>query len=231
MKKILIPILTLTLLVSSHAMQAQKRNKKKNMTKVETKIDSLSYALGVMIGENFRLQELNGLNLDVFNDAMNKSYNQEKTMMTQEEANILIQNHMNSMKNESGTKNLADGQAFLDENKTKEGVITTESGLQYKILKEGEGENPTVNNKVKVHYTGTLINGTVFDSSVERGEPIVFGVSQVIPGWTEGLQLMRPGSKYMFYIPSNLAYGERGAGETIGPNTTLIFEVDLLEIQ
>lgn len=130
----------------------------------------------------------------------------------------------------SAGDNLKKGQEFLAENLTKEGVQETESGLQYKVLEEGSGESPTADDKVKVHYEGTLINGKVFDSSYERGEPITFSLRSVIPGWTEGVQLMKEGATYEFYVPSELGYGEQGAGRNIGPNETLIFKVELLEV-
>jgi FKBP-type peptidyl-prolyl cis-trans isomerase len=122
------------------------------------------------------------------------------------------------------------GEAFLAKNKKRAEVNTTESGLQYEIINEGQGVSPTASDMVTVHYTGTLIDGTVFDSSVERGEPATFGVNQVIPGWVEALQMMKKGAKWRLYIPSNLAYGEQGAGDVIGPNATLIFDVELLDI-
>ena len=129
-----------------------------------------------------------------------------------------------------GEKNKAANDKFLEDNKSKDGVKVTESGLQYLVMKEGTGEKPTAESKVKVHYHGTLIDGTVFDSSVERGEPAEFGVNQVIKGWTEGLQLMSVGSKYKFFIPQDLAYGARQTGEKIKPYSTLVFEVELLEV-
>ena len=152
---------------------------------------------------------------------------QEFGQMTLEQANEYIQTTINNMKY---GKNLEEGEEFLAQNALRDGVKTTESGLQYEIIKEGKGKVPTTEDKVKVHYHGTLIDGTVFDSSVDRGEPIVFGVTQVIKGWTEALQMMPVGSKWKLYIPYDLAYGEREAGQ-IPPYSTLIFEVELLGIE
>lgn len=145
--------------------------------------------------------------------------------------NALQDNQTNTQQMSTAEKNLQEGQAFLAQNKTKPGVVTTASGLQYEVLKEGTGPKPTLNQTVKVHYEGTLIDGTIFDSSYKRGEPIEFGVTQVIPGWTEALQLMNVGSKYKLYLPSNIAYGANGAGGAIGPNETLIFTVELLAVR
>ncbi len=131
---------------------------------------------------------------------------------------------------EMAGKNLTEGEAFLAANKAKEGVKTLESGLQYKVLTPGEGKSPKATDKVTVHYRGTLLDGTEFDSSHKRGEPAVFQVDQVIPGWTEALKLMKPGAKWELYIPAKLAYGERGAGQKIAPNATLVFEVELLKV-
>ncbi len=131
---------------------------------------------------------------------------------------------------EVAAKNMEEGNRFLADNAKVDGVKTTASGLQYVVVKEGEGETPAADSKVKVHYEGKLIDGRVFDSSVARGEPAVFGVNQVIPGWTEALQLMKVGAKYKLFIPSAIAYGERGAGQVIPPNATLIFEVELLDV-
>jgi len=135
------------------------------------------------------------------------------------------------VKAEQGEKNMQEGPKFLEENKTKEGVVVLPSGLQYKVLTEGTGKSPKATDKVKVHYKGTLINGKEFDSSYKRGTPAEFPVNGVIKGWTEALQLMKEGSKWMLYLPSDLAYGPRGAGGDIGPNATLIFEVELLEVK
>jgi FKBP-type peptidyl-prolyl cis-trans isomerase len=155
---------------------------------------------------------------------------QGEMAMTEEEANTVVRAFFESAGEREAQKCLEEGNAFLEQNKTREGVTTTESGLQYEILTEGTGAIPTAEDQVRVHYHGTTIDGTVFDSSVERGEPAVFGVTQVIPGWTEALQLMPVGSKWKIYLPSSIAYGERGAGADIKPNSALIFEVELLEI-
>jgi FKBP-type peptidyl-prolyl cis-trans isomerase len=155
---------------------------------------------------------------------------EEEGLMTVEEADQVIRRYFEAEGEREGQENLENGNAFLEKNKAREGVVTTPSGLQYEILTEGEGPKPTAEDQVRAHYHGTLIDGTVFDSSVDRGEPAVFALNQVIPGWTEALQLMPVGSKWKIYLPSDLAYGERGGGPTIGPNSTLIFEVELLEI-
>ena len=148
-----------------------------------------------------------------------------------EALNMEFQKVMQQKQNSIMDKEKAKGAAFLAENKKKEGVVETASGLQYKVVKMGTGAKPTATDKVKVHYHGTLLDGTVFDSSVERGQPITFPLNQVIAGWTEGVQLMPVGSKFIFYIPSNLAYGDRAAGDKIKPGSTLIFEVELLDIE
>jgi len=153
-----------------------------------------------------------------------------KAKISEEDANALVQKFFAEAGDRESQANLEEGNKFLEENKGREGITVTESGLQYEVLTEGTGAKPTAADQVRVHYHGTLIDGTVFDSSVDRGEPAVFGVGQVIPGWTEALQLMPIGSKWKVYLPSNIAYGERGAGGDIGPNSALIFEVELLEI-
>ena len=150
--------------------------------------------------------------------------------MSPDQVNQILNEFFEGMQKKAEGNNSELGKAFLADNKNKPGVTETASGLQYQVITEGTGPKPTAKNQVKVHYTGTLIDGTVFDSSVSRGEPATFGVTQVISGWVEGLQLMPKGSKYKFFIPSNLAYGAQGAGKAIGPNATLIFEVELLDI-
>lgn len=208
----------------------QKNGAVKNV-KLETETDSVSYALGNNIGVNI-IQQFPDIDPDIIAEAIKDVYNkQEKTLFeTDQEVGAFINAYLSKEMEAKGQKNLEEGNAFLEQNKSREGVLVTDSGLQYEIITEGTGEKPTAEDQVRVHYHGTLIDGTVFDSSVERGEPAVFGVGQVIPGWTEALQLMPVGSKWKIYLPANLAYGERGAGGDIGPNETLIFEVELLEI-
>jgi FKBP-type peptidyl-prolyl cis-trans isomerase len=203
--------------------------------KMETQIDSVSYAIGVLVGANNNQQLENApgneeMNIEVMAAAFRATSLGEETKISNEEANAMIQKFFNEASEREAQANLEEGNKFLEENKSREGVVTTESGLQYEVLVEGDGEKPSETDQVRVHYHGTLIDGTVFDSSVERGEPAVFGVNRVIPGWTEALQLMPVGSKWKIYIPSDIAYGPRGAGGDIGPNATLIFEVELLEI-
>lgn len=212
----------------------QSNNSSKTVT-LTNENDSASYALGVLIGQNNK-QNLDAspgtkdLNVDILINAFTKQMKGEESQMDAAQANKMIQGFFEKVSTREATKNAEEGKAFLENNKTKEGVTTTANGLQYEILKAGDGPKPTADQNVKCHYHGTLIDGTVFDSSVDRGEPATFNVSQVIPGWTEALQLMPVGSKWKLYIPGELAYGERGAGRDIGPNETLIFEVELLEI-
>lgn len=202
--------------------------------KLVTSADSASYAIGVLVGDQNKQQlEASGVedfNMDILITAFEKQIKGEEVKMTTEDARTFIQSYFQKVAEEQGAKKQKEGEEFLAKNKEKDGIVETESGLQYEIVKEGTGPKPTADQTVKVHYTGTLIDGKVFDSSVERGEPATFGVGQVIPGWTEALQLMPVGSKWKVYIPGDLAYGPRGAGADIGPNETLIFEVELLEI-
>ena len=198
---------------------------------VETQADSVSYALGYSIGSNL-IKQFPDINPAILASAVNDVYaEKEITMFSDEQAaGMFIQGYLESAMTVKGQSNLEEGNAFLEKNKSCEGITVTESGLQYEVLTAGVGEKPTAADQVRVHYHGTLIDGTVFDSSVDRGEPAVFGVGQVIPGWTEALQLVPVGSKWKVYLPSEIAYGERGAGGDIGPNSALIFEVELLEI-
>lgn len=203
---------------------------------LNTPEEELSYVLGMDVGNSLKRFGAE-VDMDIFMDALNTTLKGETGLLTPERAREIKQAFMQKRREQqaaerkvAGEKNLAEGEAFLAENKTKEGVITTESGLQYQVMEEGEGPKPKDTDKVSVHYTGTLLDGTEFDSSHKRGKPANFPVKGVIAGWTEALQLMPVGSKYKLFIPSKLAYGERGAGRQIGPNSALIFEVELLEI-
>lgn len=194
-------------------------------------MDKLSYALGMSMASSLVNSGLNQIDTDSFVKAFVEVINNGAAEMNPQEANQYIQEYLSKRQNEMLGENLRIGRKFLEENKKKDGVITLASGLQYEILKEGSGPKPKATEKVKCHYHGTLINGKVFDSSVERGQPAVFGVNQVIKGWVEALQLMSVGSKWRLYIPSELAYGSQGAGSSIEPNSTLIFDVELLGIE
>ncbi|HOI50472.1 MAG TPA: FKBP-type peptidyl-prolyl cis-trans isomerase [Prolixibacteraceae bacterium] len=203
--------------------------------KLETSIDSTSYALGVLIGQNNKqsLENAPGgkeINIDILAESFRQFMKGDSTLLSAAESNQIVSEFFEKMYGKMSQDNLEAGNAYLEKNKSREGVVTTDSGLQYEVIKEGTGPKPTENDVVKVHYHGTLIDGTVFDSSVDRGEPAEFQVNRVIPGWVEALQLMPVGSKWKVYIPANLAYGERGTGGVIGPNAALIFEVELLEI-
>lgn len=202
-----------------------------NAQNLKTANDSLSYAVGVIWGQNMIQQGMNDVNVDQVAAAIKALMENKETAFDIKTANDIVKNYITAKKEAAKTKNLEEGREFLAENAKRPEVKVTESGLQYEVLKQGDGPIPTASDKVKVHYHGTLIDGTVFDSSVERGESIVFPVTGVIKGWVEALQMMPVGSKWKLYIPSNLAYGERGAGGTIGPNAVLIFEVELLGIE
>ncbi|MCL4142890.1 UNVERIFIED_CONTAM: hypothetical protein GTU68_033811 [Idotea baltica] len=191
-------------------------------------MDSLSYSIGVNVGESIKAQNLQP-NTEVLTQAIKDVLAGSQLTISSANCGAFIQSYFQKAASKVGNENLAAGSAYLEKNKVREGVITTASGLQYEVLVPGTGEKPLSTQKVKVHYHGTLIDGTVFDSSVERGSPATFGVTQVIKGWVEGLQLMPVGAKWKFFIPANLAYGPRGQGK-IGPNSALIFEVELLEI-
>lgn len=192
-------------------------------------MDKLSYALGLSMGQNFKGSGVDKLNADDFADALRAVYGEGTPAMTYDEAKQVVQEYFTNLQAKAGEMNAKAGKEYLANNAKEEGVKVTESGLQYLVVKEGNGKKPGPNDVVTVHYTGRLIDGTVFDSSVERGEPATFAVGQVIPGWVEGLQLMSEGSAYRLFIPSELAYGEHGTG-SIQPNSTLIFDVQLLKV-
>ena len=203
---------------------------------LKTGVDSASYAIGIANGAQFR-QMMEGapgepMNMDDLLAGFEVALKNDSAAMrmTPQAAQAFIQTYFMQVQTREANANKEEGEKFLEENKTKKDVFTTESGLQYQVVTEGTGEKPTEKDRVKVHYTGTLLDGTKFDSSVDRGEPAEFPVNGVIKGWTEILQLMPVGSKYIVWVPSELAYGERGAGSDIGPNKTLKFEIELLEI-
>lgn len=189
------------------------------------------------MGHNFMGSGIKELNVQDFANGVAAVYEGKKPEMTYDEAKQTVQaffmqleKEMQEANQKAAKQNREIGEAFLSENAKREGVKITASGLQYEVLESGNGAQPTANDRVEVHYTGKLIDGTVFDSSVERGVPATFGVTQVIPGWVEALQLMHEGDKWRLYIPSDLAYGPNGAGGLIGPDTTLIFDVQLLRV-
>ena len=200
-------------------------------------MDKLSYALGMSMGHNFKGTGIKTLNSADFAAGVASVYDGVKPEMTFDEAKRIVNEYFAKLEAEmqaeaakQGEVNRKNGEAFLTENAKREGIKVTESGLQYEVLESGKGDSPKASDNVEVHYTGKLIDGTVFDSTVERGVPASFGVTQVIPGWVEALQLMHEGDKWRLYIPSDLAYGPNGAGGVIGPNMTLIFDVELLRV-
>ena len=193
-------------------------------------MDKISYALGLSIGNNFQNSGINNLQVEDFVKGLKDVLGGAEPEISYDEAKQVINDYFMNLQKERLELNKKAGEEFLNINKGKAGVVTLPSGLQYQVLKQGEGAKPAASDKVKCHYHGTLINGPVFDSSVQRGEPAVFGVSQVIPGWVEALQLMPVGSKWRLFIPSDLAYGEHGAGDAIEPNSALVFDVELLDI-
>lgn len=192
-------------------------------------MDKLSYALGLSMGQNFKGSGVDKINVSDFAAALQAVYAGEKPEMTYDEAKQVVQEYFTNLQARAGEENAKAGRDFLANNAKQEGVVVTESGLQYLVVKEGSGKKPGPNDVVTVHYTGRLIDGTVFDSSVERGEPATFAVGQVIAGWVEGLQLMSEGAAYRLFIPSELAYGEHGTGP-IQPNSALIFDVKLIKV-
>ena len=199
--------------------------------------DKVSYIIGTEIGKNFKKQSID-IDPDVLTRGIKDAISGGKPLLTEQEVQetmATFQKEMMAKQEELtkklGEKNKKEGEVFLAENKKKEGVKTLPSGLQYKVIKAGTGKKPKINDTVTTHYRGTLIDGTEFDSSYRRGQPVSFPVSGVIPGWTEALQLMEEGAKWQLFIPPNLAYGERGTGRDIGPNATLIFEIELISIQ
>jgi FKBP-type peptidyl-prolyl cis-trans isomerase FklB len=241
MKQVLLPALVLTLGIAANAQTkpaAKPASKAKPPVAGATKqaapvmknaIDSFSYALGLSMAGFYKEQGVENINTSLVTRAIN-DLKSGKPLLDENQVNNCIITFMQAAKAREAEPAKREGQAFLDSNKTKPGVVTLPSGLQYKIVKEGTGAKPQAGDRVKVHYQGSLTNGKVFDSSIQRGEPIEFGVSEVIRGWTEALQLMPVGSRWQLYIPSDLGYGDAGAGTDIPPGATLIFDVELLDI-
>ncbi|MEH6560001.1 MAG: FKBP-type peptidyl-prolyl cis-trans isomerase [Marinobacter sp.] len=232
MKKTLL-VLAMTGIVAGCSTQSE--------TPADPKLDStdqkVSYGMGLVLGERMN-NDLPNLQMDQFLQGIQHGHagDDETKRMSREEIQQALMEYQKSLQAEQGKqveelaqKNMEAGKTFLAENAERDGIQTTESGLQYEVLEEGEGEQPGATDTVQVHYTGALLSGEVFDSSRERGEPVSFGLNQVIPGWTEGLQLMNEGARYKLYIPSDLAYGP-GGNRSIGPNETLVFDVELLAI-
>jgi len=223
MKKINLLIISVALIISSCTDN--------NSYKIpETEMEKISYSLGVNMASSVKSQGLESIDASSVAKAFDDVFQGNDLDISEEESMTLLQDFFGKIQAEKSAKANEAGMAYLAENGAKEGVITTESGLQYEILVSGNGTKPSATSQVTVHYHGTLTDGTVFDSSVDRGEPAKFGVNQVIKGWTEALQLMSVGAKWKLTIPSNLAYGDQGAGGMIGPGATLIFEVELLAI-
>lgn len=193
-------------------------------------MDKFSYAIGLGIGQNLMSMGAHGLNVEDFALAVADVLNGNETAITHNEAREIVNKYFEELEAKMNAENIEKGKVFLEENAKKEGVITLPSGLQYQVINEGTGKKPNATDKVKCHYEGTLIDGTLFDSSIKRGQPAVFGVNQVIRGWVEALQLMSEGSKWRLFIPSELGYGAQQAGELIPPHSTLIFEVELIEV-
>ncbi|MBM4250707.1 MAG: FKBP-type peptidyl-prolyl cis-trans isomerase [Deltaproteobacteria bacterium] len=206
-------------------------------TTLKTDQDKVSYVIGYQIGSNFKRDGLE-VDLNMLTNGLKEALAGEKSPLTQEETQKLMADldknlraKAEAQRKAAGEKNATEGKNYLTENFRKPGIKKTASGLQYKVIAEGKGDAPKADDTVSVNYKGTLINGTEFDSSYKRGQPAKFPVSGVIKGWTEALQLMKPGAKYQLFIPSELAYGDRGAGPLIGPNATLIFDVELLSVE
>ena len=241
MKALWIPAIVLAMAVPFACARAQDEKKAPAKTEDETSpkslVDKVSYGFGLNIGKGLKKDGID-VNIDLLMKGIKDALAGAKPMLTEaemREAMTAFQKEMQGKQLERAKtlsdKNKKEGVAFLADNKKKEGVKTTASGLQYKVIKEGSGKKPKTTDTVTTHYRGTLLDGTVFDSSYDRGEPATFQVGGVIKGWTEALQLMTVGSKYQLFIPSELAYAERGAGDDIGPNAVLIFEVELVSIK
>ena len=223
MKKINLLIVSIALVFSSCTQNASYKIP-------ETEMEKVSYSLGVNMASSVKQQGMDTIDANAVAKAFSDVFEGNDLDISEEESMTILQDFFGKMQSERSAEASESGVAYLSENGSKEGVITTESGLQYEVINSGSGEKPTASDQVTVHYHGMLTDGTVFDSSVDRGQPATFGVTQVIKGWTEALQLMSVGDKWKLTIPSGLAYGDQGAGGMIGPGATLVFEVELLGI-
>lgn len=233
MKRILVALTSVSLCYLGHYAYAAETQ----AVQLKDKKDKISYSIGVDVGKSIEKQKIE-INPESFFAGFKDGQANKTTLMTEGEIRQILVNLQTEIlerqKNEMKTqadKNQAEGEKFLAENKKKKDVVTLPSGLQYRIIKEGKGESPKATDMVTTHYRGKLVNGTLFDSSYSRGEPVKFTVNGVIPGWTEALQLMKPGATWELFIPAKLAYGEHGVGQVIGPNSTLIFEIELLSVE
>lgn len=193
-------------------------------------MEKISYALGLGIGQQLKSMNIENFDIKEFSRSIEDVMAGRDTDMTAREAQVMLSEYFQKKEKQQAEENIAKGKAYLEENGKREGVITTKSGLQYEVLTEGTGKSPKATDKVRCHYEGRLTDGSVFDSSYQRGEPADFGPNQVIAGWTEGVQLMKEGAKYRFHIPYLLGYGERGAGASIPPYATLVFDVELIKV-
>lgn len=226
----------LAVIASTMTVNAQKKKKKDSketapVSLLTNNLDSVSYSIGVLFGGSMKAGGISELNIKAFSAAIENALKSKDTLIKPEQANEIVQKAVIAIQKQKAEKALNEGKAFQEKNKTVPGVVVLPSGLQYKIIQEGSGNSPKATDRVNVHYTGKLIDGTVFDSSYDRGEPAQFGVNEVIPGWTEALQLMKPGAKWQLVIPSDLAYGEsQMQGSPIPPNSTLIFDVELISV-
>jgi FKBP-type peptidyl-prolyl cis-trans isomerase len=228
--KALVLLALLSTLIACEQKEEMQAETEIATTGLTTDADRFSYGLGMVIGERV-LKQYEGVDYDLLIQGMKAQHQSQATLITLEDAGAALASHAEQQFAAQTEANKMKGATYLAENATKEGVMVTESGLQYSVITQGDGAKPVATDQVTVHYRGTLIDGTEFDSSYSRGEPATFGLNQVIPGWTEGVQLMSVGSKYLFVVPHELGYGERGAGGAIGPFETLIFEVELIEIK
>ena len=193
-------------------------------------MNKISYALGLGIGHQLKSMNIEDFSVEDFAKSISDVMSGKETAMTSQEAQVMLNEYFQKKEKEQAQTAIAEGKVYLEQNAKRDGVTQTKSGLQYEVLTEGTGKSPKATDTVRCHYEGRLLDGTVFDSSYKRGEPADFGLNQVIPGWTEGVQLMKEGAKYRFHIPYLLAYGERGAGAQIPPYSTLVFDVELIKV-